>query len=175
MHEEHIYHCDLCPYTSRRKDYIKLHKDAKHFGLRFPCDECDYVANFPGDLKKHKSNKHIVGDDAEAIIAARKAKHKCDQCVASFKRSGDLLKHKMQKHEGLRYSCDLCQKLFTTTSSLYKHKRKIHNLQFSFERGWCGIGQVIMQCLKWTLLFGAYLYLIVFTGSHARSVPYFPT
>ena len=52
------YQCDMCPYEASRSDKLKVHKEAKHFGLRYPCDYCTYTATRPDRLKKHCKAKH---------------------------------------------------------------------------------------------------------------------
>ena len=48
----------MCQYEATRSDKLKAHKEAKHFGLRYPCDYCPYTATRPDMLRKHCKAKH---------------------------------------------------------------------------------------------------------------------
>ena len=55
---------------------LKMHKESKHEGIRYPCDQCDYAASMAKDLKRHKESKH------EGI------RYPCDQCDYAAKTVG---------------------------------------------------------------------------------------
>ena len=49
---------DRCSYTATTTGNLKVHKEAKHEGIRYPCDQCPYSSVQLGDLKRHKLRKH---------------------------------------------------------------------------------------------------------------------
>ena len=56
--ENGMYYCEQCQYTSKWTHDIKVHKMAKHDGIKFPCDRCEYKSSFSNALTRHKRNKH---------------------------------------------------------------------------------------------------------------------
>eukprot|EP00092_Neocalanus_flemingeri_P016310 GFUD01017655.1.p1 GENE.GFUD01017655.1~~GFUD01017655.1.p1 ORF type:complete len:300 (+),score=87.50 GFUD01017655.1:37-936(+) len=53
-----LYSCDQCDYRSDRHYCIKIHKNARHDGIKFPCDQCEYKSTYSNALTRHKKNQH---------------------------------------------------------------------------------------------------------------------
>ena len=45
-------------YAVTRQWVLKVHKESKHEGIRYPCDLCKYVATEQTNFKRHKKSKH---------------------------------------------------------------------------------------------------------------------
>ena len=55
---DNLYSCEQCDYKSDRPYSIKIHKKARHDGIKFPCDQCEYKSTFANALSRHKKNQH---------------------------------------------------------------------------------------------------------------------
>ncbi|KAJ4861719.1 hypothetical protein T069G_02673 [Trichoderma breve] len=74
------YHCNLCNYWCKTKDYLDHHKKSKGHLIKeaeaggspgaaityaYYCDLCGYSTNIPGSLKSHKKTKAHLAKEAE--------------------------------------------------------------------------------------------------------------
>ena len=44
--------CDICDYSSKTTTALKMHKQHKHEGIKYPCDECSHVASKLDNLRR---------------------------------------------------------------------------------------------------------------------------
>ena len=85
--------CDKCDFKSATKQSLRLHKHAKHDGLRYPCGECNHQATQKQSLKSHMSSKH-GGEQFQ-----------CDDCDYKSATNQSLKYHIVSKHGGERILC----------------------------------------------------------------------
>eukprot|EP00520_Triparma_pacifica_P009745 CAMPEP_0118641732 /NCGR_PEP_ID=MMETSP0785-20121206/5457_1 /TAXON_ID=91992 /ORGANISM="Bolidomonas pacifica, Strain CCMP 1866" /LENGTH=438 /DNA_ID=CAMNT_0006533233 /DNA_START=77 /DNA_END=1390 /DNA_ORIENTATION=+ len=55
------YECTDCPFKSKLKRNLKLHRKCVHGDdgvIRYKCQDCDYKANYKNGLKNHRAKKH---------------------------------------------------------------------------------------------------------------------
>merc|ERR1712126_90752 len=52
------YYCNLCPFETKTKLTLKLHKEALHLGKTYKCNLCTYQATQNFRLKLHKNSQH---------------------------------------------------------------------------------------------------------------------
>ena len=55
--DKKVFSCDQCEFTGSQTG-LRLHKESKHVGVRYPCDQCEYAASQASNLKRHKKSKH---------------------------------------------------------------------------------------------------------------------
>ena len=67
---------------------MKIHKDSRHKGIRFPCDLCGYKATGKSSLKRHMARKH------------EGKKISCSYCDYTCGTRGYLKKHIRLEHNG---------------------------------------------------------------------------
>ena len=48
----------MCEFTASTSYNLKVHKQSKHEGIRYPCDMCEYAVTRQWVLKVHKESKH---------------------------------------------------------------------------------------------------------------------
>ena len=53
-----ILYCESCDYKTNRSYTLKVHKRARHEGVKLPCDKCEAKFAFQHSLSTHKKTKH---------------------------------------------------------------------------------------------------------------------
>ena len=53
------YPCNKCEYAASTAKYLIIHKESKHEGIRYPCSECEFATD-EGNLNKHRRRKHNI-------------------------------------------------------------------------------------------------------------------
>ena len=59
-HENELFHCEQCEYSSPRKDILRQHIRSKHMEKNVKCDQCDFVTDRNSALKKHVNAMHVI-------------------------------------------------------------------------------------------------------------------
>ena len=106
--------CELCDYTTGRKDLLKHHHESKHDSVAYPCDQCQYVGKNARGLKKHKETNH----EGRAL--------QCNTCDFVTNKELNLKRHIESKHELIRYPCDQCEYAAKRLDYLKHHKKTKH-------------------------------------------------
>ena len=104
------------PLRKIRPAYLKVHRESKHEGVRYPCNECEFAATAAFVLKRHKESKH------EGV------RYPCNECEYAGTTKGSLKVHKESKHAGVKYPCEYCKYAATSKRVLVAHKRRKHAL-----------------------------------------------
>ena len=110
------YSCEKCVYQATTQSSLNMHIKATHEGVRYACNLCEYQASQQGILKAHIESKH------EGV------KYACDQCDYKATTKSSLKIHIEAKHEGVRYACDLCEYRATQQTRLKQHIKSKHEL-----------------------------------------------
>ena len=55
-------------YAATKLSHLKIHKESKHEGIRYPCGKCIYAATDLGKLGRHKQSKHKEYVDVEPPV-----------------------------------------------------------------------------------------------------------
>ena len=111
--------CNLCDYTCRRNDELKLHNRAVHEKKKqFKCENCVYHASHQWLVNKHVERVHNKGT------------YDCDECNFESLKKVDLNKHKRETHvKKAKLKCEQCSFETTERKELTRHcKRKNHKL-----------------------------------------------
>ena len=56
--DEYQYLCNKCPFKSKRKDGLQIHRDATHEKIRYHCTTCDKEYGYKQQLKLHIDTAH---------------------------------------------------------------------------------------------------------------------
>lgn len=98
---EKNFDCDICGHKVNGKNALRLHKNAKHFGIFFYCDQCDYKTTTQYLLKMHVRKKHLK---------IKESKLRCKFCNFEAVGKTTLKRHSIVKHadQCKLYSCHLC-------------------------------------------------------------------
>ena len=86
--ENKSYTCDQCNISFTRSANLRMHKEAKHQGIRYSCSQCEFLASERSQLRKHVKVKH------EGV------RYPCDKCDYKATRKQHLKQHKESKHDG---------------------------------------------------------------------------
>ena len=115
-HQESIFKCDMCDYSTFENSLLKYHIDSKHLGIKesTPCDKCDYDPKDRRNLAKHKQSVH------EGV------KFSCNYCEYQTGQKSSLKIHIRSVHEGIREQCSQCGRQFARAVSLYDHIKTVH-------------------------------------------------
>ena len=110
--------CDLCDYrpTPATSYRLKLHKEAKHQGIKHICPSCKKSFITKCGLAKHIAEKH------------ERRTVRCNQCDYSATNTPSIKLHKDQVHLGVLYYCAQSDCSFTTAwpSNVRSHQKKMH-------------------------------------------------
>ena len=74
--------CDLCSFTTRRRDHLNQHKKGKHGCREYKCDICDFLAGYKSQLIRHRAEKHA------------NQKFECKTCDYKTTRKDNFKNHK---------------------------------------------------------------------------------
>ena len=89
MHENELFECEQCEYTTARKDKLRQHTRSKHLMKNVRCEQCNFVTDRNKNLKWHVNTIHTL-------------KH-CEECDFTTFNQKDLNKHKIAQHEPDHY------------------------------------------------------------------------
>ena len=59
-HEGIVYSCQQCSYKATQQSHLKQHQESVHEGVKYSCNQCEYQAGWKTLLKRHKSAKHSL-------------------------------------------------------------------------------------------------------------------
>ena len=114
-HDDHPrIQCSDCSFKALNTDHLKIHKKAKHEGVRYPCKDCKYEAQQQSALTRHIESMH------------KGRKYKCLQCNKEYTDSYALKLHIKVQHEGIRHKCTLCDKMFVDKRLVKRHIKVKH-------------------------------------------------
>ena len=111
--------CDQCGQLVAR-NHLRVHKEMKHSGIRFPCSTCPFQATSRQYLRVHEESQH------KGVV------HKCEQCDFKASTRNQLQKHIEITHEGLRFTCEYCKQDFRSKATMKRHQVKKHNVSHVF-------------------------------------------
>ena len=133
--------CELCPFKSKNKRYIKMHFQRRHGSEKIHCRECSFVAKVKFDLQQHVKRMHSnrfeeVNVEPEAISAqdpelkwvkSDGGLFKCAICdyQSNMKRNAEV--HFQRKHGAAVYSCHDCHYSCKAQIDLKNHIRRVHD------------------------------------------------
>ena len=121
--------CNKCEYVVSRGNYLKIHVDSVHRGVRHQCSPCEFSTTTASSLRFHVKSKHegikypLLNVNilqykqvhwffmSEINIKELNIRSQC-QCTASQK--GDPKSQIKDKHEGVRYPYSDCEYIATT-------------------------------------------------------------
>merc|ERR1712150_53024 len=91
---ENYHHCNLCDFTTNKKDFYIVHMKKEHKNNRtYMCTECDYKTNIGTNLTNHINGIHMKTKD-----------FRCLSCEYASTTKGNLVRHMKMihgKHEGI--------------------------------------------------------------------------
>lgn len=93
--------CDICGYSSFRKDSMASHVTRhirKEFREHFPCRLCDKVFHSIPSWRSHEKYAH----------SAVKKTYKCQECFKELASDAGLKFHIRSVHRGIKDTCTLC-------------------------------------------------------------------
>lgn len=109
--------CEICNFTSHRRDYIEHHLRAEH-KKEFQCDHCQRTLSNSNCLFYHLFTNHNIKANIEDFF-------KCSDCGIYFKFKENLSKHKNVKHRydttSKLYFCEICRINYRSKSLLDVH------------------------------------------------------
>ena len=116
--------CDMCDFTTKRMQHLKIHIDSIHNGIKHKCDICLLDYSSKANLLIHKNTQHLG------------VRYSCDKCDQIFKQNCQLKSHKMihedennqskQSDSVFRIDCTFCNKQYKTIRCLELHVKKQH-------------------------------------------------
>ena len=132
------FNCEKCKYSTRSKNNLKIHIEAKHeYLVRFACSSCDKKAYFKQTLEKHLIKGHKNGEakvreiqcpgcqtkvDHENCLRKLEFKLHCKLCKYSTNAEANLSNHVKKDHLNiLRFSCGNCP-----LKTFYRHHLVLH-------------------------------------------------
>lgn len=120
--------CDICPYTTLRKNNLNRHKKFHNKGVkRFKCELCSYSSASKNALTYHMNSAHYVGE-----------KFECEICPYSTTSNRNLVYHMASAHKiGKTYECDRCPHTSASKRDLRYHKTTVHKIGEMFECDKC--------------------------------------
>ncbi|XP_022665123.1 RE1-silencing transcription factor-like [Varroa destructor] len=148
------FRCDECDYVSRRRNYIKVHKQKVHVAPRaLPCHVCQSAFLSTATLYAHMAEMHSAelpyacdqcGYRARARhrIASHRLSHdkepryKCGKCDFATRHKYLYTQHEFTHQEPLPFSCSLCDYKAKWRSSVYMHIKKRHGERLTEEEPW---------------------------------------
>jgi hypothetical protein len=84
-HENELFHCEQCEYSSLRKDRLRQHIRSKHLEKNIKCDQCNFVTDRNHNMKKHVNTMHVVKG--------------CNECHFKTKSLREMKRHKDTQHQ----------------------------------------------------------------------------
>ncbi|CAG9806118.1 unnamed protein product [Chironomus riparius] len=126
--------CEICEFTSYRRDYLEHHMKQKHRG-EFKCEHCKRALSSFNYYAYHMETNHFTKPDLSKLF-------KCSDCDSYFKFEDNLQKHKRLYHgenpPQRSHLCKLCtmnfraQSHLTTHLETYTHKNLINFFNGTF-------------------------------------------
>jgi KRAB domain-containing zinc finger protein len=140
------YSCDLCDYSTYKRDHLEVHSNGVHLDKkRFRCDHCDKAFLQKGSLTIHINSIHNkikkywcdlcdfssygrqMLEVHYNVHLNKKDSYQCDVCDKAFSKKGSLNNHNRIHKKLKRYSCELCSYTSCTKSELKVHSIRKHN------------------------------------------------
>lgn len=119
--------CDICPFTSHRRDYVEHHVKAAH-KTEFDCPFCYRILSNYNIYMFHVKDAHKRKESAQC-------KHVCEECGKGFRKEESLKLHKESKH-GENYKtperyCSPCGVIYKSDIGLSVHQLNFYHLQLA--------------------------------------------
>ena len=120
MQDKKIFICQLCPFTSKRKENLKRHEKEIHGNnlILFPCDYCSYTSKRRYDVKRHEKVLH--GNEIILFL--------CEYCNFTSKWKHHIKRHERMQHgnEIILFSCELCPFTSKWKGDVKRHEKGKH-------------------------------------------------
>ena len=91
--------CDVCSFTTKRRDHLNQHKIGKHGGQQYECNQCEFKATYNSQINRHKAEKH------------RGQMFSCVNCGYQTPRRDNLKKHRTSCKEAKLMTQDILRLL----------------------------------------------------------------
>jgi len=115
--------CDTCGHMAKTKEFLEVHMQVKHLGLkRFKCE-------IDGCVKEFSLNKYLI---KHRRIHDTSTSYQCNECEFSTNLSKNLQRHIARQHldkQTLDLNCDECGYAAPNKDRLQTHKRNHHSGQ----------------------------------------------
>ena len=103
--------CEMCNYSGKSKQGLKIHQRFVHEDVRFKCDLCDKKVK---SLILHKRNTHKL----------QTREYMCNQCEFTTTARHSLSRHVEMIHEKVEYKCDSCGYKTNIKSNFQNHTKR---------------------------------------------------
>ncbi|RXG51779.1 Gastrula zinc finger protein XlCGF46.1 [Armadillidium vulgare] len=108
-HSEQCYSCSHCDFTTKRKDYLRVH-ELNHLETKmYKCSKCNFGTNVRSRLKIHEN------------IHSEEKSFKCASCPYMTSRKDNLKLHELNHLETKRFKCDHCGYASNNKRNLKEH------------------------------------------------------
>lgn len=104
--------CDICGYSCRIPEMLKVHYRSHTGEKPFSCDECGKSFVSKSAVREHKAS-HGTGRP-----------HECKVCGRSFARAKSLYHHNFLHLEEKKFKCKLCDQAYAQLAGLAGHMRR---------------------------------------------------
>ena len=111
------YFCNICPFQTRTKGYLKMHVENKH--KIYACQQCDFKSKGRLEVKKHTTSVHK--EVREGI------RYVCKKCDFTACAKSTLKSHTKSAHEGIKFKCNICNLNLQSEKGLLRHVVVVHN------------------------------------------------
>lgn len=139
-----LYKCDLCDFTTAKKNYLLSHIRLHVSSSRHKCKNCSETFSTRMNLHNHSMKAH--GRGVIGSVEYSKMPSECPVCHRMF--SEERLRLHMKLHDSPSFTCDKCSKKFRSQSALKKHLETNHVSPKIFYCSNCGKGFKKMTILK---------------------------
>lgn len=128
------YDCDLCEFTTDKKNKILSHIRHHASSMRHKCKTCSELFTTRMNLHNHSMKRH--GRGVIGSVEYSKSSSECTICHRLF--SEERLKFHKKLHDSPSFTCDKCAKRFRSQSALEKHFANNHLSDKKFTCTTCG-------------------------------------
>jgi hypothetical protein len=117
-HQPHATHpsftCDICSFTTIKKQILLSHMSRFHLERRFTCECCAFSFKYRAELVQHQQSQH-----------SDECNEECRACGKKFKNKRKLRRHVRNMHEtsAVVFTCEQCGKVSKNKKSHVTHMR----------------------------------------------------
>ena len=112
--------CEICDYTTFRKDHLK-----KHYSTKKHKRNMSVALNGPTDnVSKNEKICELCGKiykSRQSLYRHRKA------CIGKKEEKDKQIIEQLKKELDKKYKCEFCEKKYVHRQTLFKHKKQKHN------------------------------------------------